>query len=122
MSLDALVNSEKRHMAAMKAAFPATLRFSSGRTCGAAIVARRGVRFEENGGTIQEKKLTCLVESALLPESEIIDAATDATRPRTFTHLQTGRIYLLKTDGEAPQLSPQGIFWKITGTQTTTRA
>jgi len=117
----ALIASERRHLAAQLAAHPGTITLGT-RTLQCAWLAERGSRFEAEGGLIQERQITLLVAAADLPVAEIIDATTDATRAIRFTHVQTGRAYLLKTDTDAPDLSPHGIFWTLTAAQTTAHA
>lgn len=110
--------AEHRHLAALKVAHPGTITLGT-RTLQCAILAERGTRWEGEGGQVQQRMLSVLVACAELPESDIIDAATDASRPRTFTHVQTGRSYILDTGNDAPDQSPHGIFWTLTGTQPT---
>lgn len=112
--------AELRHLAALKRSNPGTITLGT-RTIPCAILAERGTRFEADGGQIQEQLLSLLVACTDLPASEIIDATTDATRESSFTHVETGRVYHLKTDTDAPDKSPHGIFWTLMGTQATRR-
>lgn len=121
MTSAALQQAEQRHFAAFLAAHPGQITLNN-RTLPVGVIPRRGVRFETDGGLIQERMIELVVACALLPDAEIIDATTDATRPVRFTHVQTGRAYTLKTDASAPQKSPQGVFWTLTGAQTTAHA
>lgn len=116
----ALVASEKLHLATLRKHYPCTITLN-GRNIPAAFMARRGVKYEQDGGLIQQRTIKILVACALLPASEIIDETTDATRAVRFTHVQTGRIYQLATDSGAPNQSPQGVFWTLTGHQITAK-
>jgi len=117
----ALAIAERRHLASLLASYPATITLGT-RTLKAAKIEKRGVKYENDGGQIQQKTIHLVIACAELSDSEIIDATTDATRALRFTHVQTGRAYLLKTDTDAPDLSPHGIFWTLTAAQTTAHA
>lgn len=114
----ALATAERRHLASLLASYPATITLGT-RTLKAAKLEKRGVKYENDGGQIQQKTIHLIVPCADLPDSEIIDATTDATRAVRLTHVQTGRVYQLDTGANAPDKSPQGIFWTLTALQTT---
>jgi hypothetical protein len=115
-----LVTSEKLHLASLLKRNPCTITLN-GRNLPAAFIARRGVRYENDGGVIQSRTIKIVVASALLPAADIIDATTDATRAVRFTHVETGRVYQLATDAGAPNASPHGVFWTLTGNQITSK-
>lgn len=119
MLASSLASAERRHLASLLAQYPATITIGT-RTMKAARLEKRGVKYEMDGGQIQQKTIHLLVACADLPDAEIIDATTDATRGIRITHIQTGRVYQLDTGANAPDKSPQGIFWTLTGLQTTT--
>lgn len=116
MSASALIASERLYLTSMLQRMPATLTLGT-RTLRAAKLEKRGTRFEQHGGQIQQKTLHLIIPCAELPDAEIIDPTTDATRAVRLTHLQTGRVYQLDTE-TPPQKSPQGIYWSLTAIQT----
>lgn len=116
--MSAQASAELAHLKAHKAAFPGTLTLGT-RTLACAVIAERGKKWDGDGGQIQQRTVSFLVACRELPDSEIIDATTDATRAVRFTHVQTGRIYTL-SDDRPPQKSPAGVFWSLHATQPTT--
>jgi hypothetical protein len=116
----ALVTSEKLHLAGLLQRNPCTITLGA-RSISAAYIARRGVKYEQDGGVIQSRTIKIVVACALLPASDIIDATTDATRAVRFTHVETGKVYALDTEAGAPNASPHGVFWTLTGHQITTQ-
>jgi hypothetical protein len=115
----ALVASEKLHLAGLRQRNPCTITLGA-RSIPAAYIARRGIKYEQDGGVIQARTIKIKVACALLPASDIIDATTDTTRAVRFTHVETGRVYVLDTEAAAPYLSDHGVFWTLTGHQVTT--
>lgn len=114
----ALVTSEKLHLATLLQRNPCTILLNN-RRLPAAFIARRGVKFENDGGVIQSRTIKIVVACALLPTADLIDATTDSTRAVRFTHVETGRVYQLATDAGAPNESPHSVFWTLTGQQIT---
>ena len=116
--MSAYAAAELAHLKVQKAAFPGTLTLGT-RTLDCAVLAERGKKWDGDGGQIQQRTVSFLVACRDLPESEIIDATTDATRAVRFTHVQTGRVYTLSSDNP-PQQSQHGVYWSLHAAQTTT--
>lgn len=114
MTAAPLLAAEKRHAAALGVPGSIVL---AGTTYPCRLIATRGTRFEDDGGQVQERRLTAIVLQSQLPASVVIDATTGATRTQSFT--SSGSSYRIAPDGVQP--SPLHAYWLIQGTQVTTR-
>ena len=112
-----LTQSAKHSLQVLISAHPGHIIIGT-RTIKCAVFAERGVKWEGDGGQIQQRLIKAQVPCSALPDSEIVNATTDATRPVQFTHQETGKVYQLSTDN-APLKDPTGTYWHITGTQVT---
>jgi len=84
----------------------------------ARIYTERGTAFQEQGGSLQTRKLSALVLCSLLPAAQLIDGDGN-TRPIDVTHFETNLVYRINTSGV--NQSPYGVYWTLECTQPTAR-
>lgn len=115
MSPQAQIAAEKRH--AQNVGVQGTISIE-GTRYPVRIFTERGAIYQEQGGKVQNRKISAIILCSLLPSSRLVDADGN-TRPLVITHVETSTDYRIDTGGI--DRSPHGIYWILEASQSTAR-